>query len=272
MCHSFHTFFPSPSFVPPPSLPIYLDRNVLRKLLTQPQQVKEDVLSLEEILAEGVEGEEAGICPFVPLSPHPSPAPGALPEVGVVRLCKARMKALQEASYYSAEHGYLDVTMELRALGNYPKDGGGGVTHISSSSFGNRHALLSSSSSSLGAGVPWKLHVWLESLRCAQQQSRTGITLTLLREFTTIREEDYCEELVSVGLPLMFNILRTSKVSVRPPEPATSAPRSSVFSDASANEPLPLLSLSSRTMLLCSSWQLFLVTVSAPRLFQPSQK
>lgn len=271
MCHSFHTFFPSSSFVlpTPPPFPIYLDRNVLRKLLTQPQQVKEDVLSLEEILAEGVEGEEAGICPFVPLSPHPSPAPGALPEVGIVRLCKARMKALQEASYYSAEHGYLDVTMELRALGNYPKMGGG-VTHISCSSFGNCHALLSSSS--LGAGVPWKLHVWLESLRCAQQQSRTGITLTLLREFTTIREEDYCEELVSVGLPLMFSILRSSKVSVGPqsqPHRLRLPPCSQTPAPTSLS---PLLPLSSRTMLLCSSWQLFLVTVSAPRLFQPSQK
>ncbi|XP_074086558.1 ankyrin repeat and BTB/POZ domain-containing protein 2 [Macrotis lagotis] len=137
-------------------------RNVLRKLLTQPQQSKADVLSLEEILAEGVEESDTS-------------SQGSSSE-GQIRLCRTRMKALQEAMYYSAEHGYVDITMELRTL-----------------------------------GVPWKLHVWIESLRTSFSQSRYSVVQSLLREFGTIKEEDYNEELVTEGLQLMFDILKTSK-------------------------------------------------------------
>uniref|UniRef100_A0A2K5DX76 Ankyrin repeat and BTB domain containing 2 n=1 Tax=Aotus nancymaae TaxID=37293 RepID=A0A2K5DX76_AOTNA len=137
-------------------------RNVLRKLLTQPQQAKADVLSLEEILAEGVEESDTS-------------SQGSGSE-GPVRLSRTRTKALQEAMYYSAEHGYVDITMELRAL-----------------------------------GVPWKLHIWIESLRTSFSQSRYSMVQSLLRDFSSIKEEEYNEELVTEGLQLMFDILKTSK-------------------------------------------------------------
>eukprot|EP00064_Thunnus_orientalis_P021413 superscaffoldBa00006478_g21576 len=143
-------------------------RNVLRRLLLQPQHRKEDILSLEEILAEGVEEEEEKEArSHTRLAPAPdssSPAP---------RLCKARMKALQQAAYYSAEHGYLDVTMELREM-----------------------------------GVPWRLHIWLQCLHRAQQLSRDEVTVSLLTEFPSIRTEDYSPELLSTGVPLMFSMFR----------------------------------------------------------------
>lgn len=65
------------------------------------------------------------------------------------------------------------------------------------------------------SGVPWTLHTWLESLRVAFQQHRRPLIQCLLKEFKTIQEEEYTEELVTQGLPLMFEILKASKVQKR---------------------------------------------------------
>ncbi|XP_078139056.1 ankyrin repeat- and BTB/POZ domain-containing protein 3-B isoform X2 [Centroberyx gerrardi] len=64
------------------------------------------------------------------------------------------------------------------------------------------------------AGVPWTLHTWLESLRTCFQQHRRPLIQGLLKEFSCIEEEEYTEELITHGLPLMFQILRASKNEV----------------------------------------------------------
>nr|XP_032827762.1 ankyrin repeat and BTB/POZ domain-containing protein 2 [Petromyzon marinus] len=134
-------------------------RNVLRKLLSQPEKKQEDVLSLEEILAEGAGG------------------PGGF-GVGVSaegQGGRVRVRALQEAMYHSAEHGHLDVTMELR-----------------------------------GKDVPWTLHVWLESLHTSCVQSRSAATVALLDEFASVRAGGvhFTELMLARGLPLLFDMLR----------------------------------------------------------------
>uniref|UniRef100_A0A674JQ15 Ankyrin repeat and BTB domain containing 3 n=1 Tax=Terrapene triunguis TaxID=2587831 RepID=A0A674JQ15_9SAUR len=64
------------------------------------------------------------------------------------------------------------------------------------------------------AGVPWTLHTWLESLRTSFQQHRRPLIQCLLKEFKSIQEEEYTEELITHGLPLMFEILKASKNEV----------------------------------------------------------
>ncbi|KAB1269991.1 Ankyrin repeat and BTB/POZ domain-containing protein BTBD11, partial [Camelus dromedarius] len=139
-----------------------IDRNVFRKLLAQPEKEKSDILSLEEILAEGTDLAET-----------------APPPLCASRNSKAKLRALREAMYHSAEHGYVDVTIDIRSI-----------------------------------GVPWTLHTWLESLRIAFQQHRRPLIQCLLKEFKTIQEEEYTEELITQGLPLMFEILKASKNEV----------------------------------------------------------
>ncbi|CDQ68033.1 unnamed protein product [Oncorhynchus mykiss] len=138
-------------------------RNVFRKLLSQTEKGKGDVLSLEEILAEGTE-EERGL-----EERNPS-------QLDLVRTGKAKLKALREAMYHSSEHGHVDITIDIRSL-----------------------------------GVPWTLHTWLESLRTCFLQHRRPLIQGLLKEFSCIEEEEYTQELITHGLPLLFQILRASK-------------------------------------------------------------
>ncbi|XP_006823930.1 ankyrin repeat and BTB/POZ domain-containing protein 2-like [Saccoglossus kowalevskii] len=134
-------------------------RNVLRRLLSQPHVTKSsDFLSLEEILAEGTDtGYKAK----------------------KLDNTKTREAALQEAMYHSCEHGYLDVSMELRSL-----------------------------------GVQWSLHCWTETLSTAKQLRRKAIIQCLLRDFCSIQPNEYNEEFCDEALPLMFDIFRQCKNEV----------------------------------------------------------
>lgn len=57
-------------------------------------------MSLEEILAEGSE-----------------PEGGSPSHAEQIRSGKAKLKALKEAMYHSAEHGHVDITIDIRSLG-----------------------------------------------------------------------------------------------------------------------------------------------------------
>lgn len=79
---------------------LFPSRNVFRKLLSHTEKGKGDVLSLEEILAEGSELE------------------GRTPsQLDLIRTGKAKLKALKEAMYHSSEHGHVDITIDIRSLG-----------------------------------------------------------------------------------------------------------------------------------------------------------
>ncbi|KAM4573501.1 ankyrin repeat- and BTB/POZ domain-containing protein 3-B isoform 2-T2 [Odontesthes bonariensis] len=159
-------------------------RNVFRKLLSHSEKGKGDVLSLEEILAEGSELEGR------------SPS-----QMDLIRTGKAKLKALKEAMYHGAEHGHVDITIDIRSL-----------------------------------GVPWTLHTWLESLRTCFHQHRRPLIQGLLKEFSCIEEEEYTEELITHGLPLMFQILMASKNEV------ISQQLSAIFTQCYGPYPIPKLS------------------------------
>ncbi|XP_062374375.1 ankyrin repeat and BTB/POZ domain-containing protein 3-A isoform X1 [Sardina pilchardus] len=161
-------------------------RNVFRKLLSQADKDKGDVLSLEEILAEGseagqsqsqVQGQsQSQVQGQGQVQGQVQKRPPQPESTGSLRIGKAKMRALREAMYHSAEHSHVDITIDIRSL-----------------------------------GVPWTLHTWLETLRTCFQQHRRPLIQGLLKDFSCIQEDEYTEELITHGLPLMFEILRASK-------------------------------------------------------------
>lgn len=140
-------------------------RSVFRKLLAHSEEEMRHVLSLEEMLAEGRElpgGREQPVAePTLATPSH-----GA----------KVRLAVLKEALYHSAEHGYLDISLDCR-----------------------------------GRGVSWSLHSWFLSLETAFVQHRRPVIQCLLREFGSLKEEDVQRQLLLECLPLLFDILRVSK-------------------------------------------------------------
>uniref|UniRef100_A0A8C0FVP2 Ankyrin repeat and BTB domain containing 2 n=1 Tax=Bubo bubo TaxID=30461 RepID=A0A8C0FVP2_BUBBB len=104
---------------------------------------------------------------------------------------------------FAVLHGHISVVQLLLDAGAHVE---GSAVNSGEDNYAETPLQLASA-----AGVPWKLHVWIESLRTTFYQSRYSVVQTLLREFVTIKEEDYNEELVNEGLQLMFDILKTSK-------------------------------------------------------------
>nr|NP_996142.1 uncharacterized protein Dmel_CG43980, isoform B [Drosophila melanogaster]AAN12186.2 uncharacterized protein Dmel_CG43980, isoform B [Drosophila melanogaster] len=149
-------------------------RSCLRKLLTHPVSPgTRDVLSLEEMLAEGdVGGVRGSGGPTGAGGPNSASASGNNEDI-LPLLNKTQIKRLQEAMYHSAENNHLDITIELRKL-----------------------------------GVPWTLHCWMHALSAAHDLRLDAVIDQLLQDFLQVCPDDYSAQFVSECLPLLFNIFR----------------------------------------------------------------
>ena len=94
--------------------------------MSQADKDKGDVLSLEDILAEGSEaGQSQGQSQNQTLSQHQTLSQtqsqtlkrATQQEGAATRIGKAKLRALREAMYHSAEHSHVDITIDIRSLG-----------------------------------------------------------------------------------------------------------------------------------------------------------
>ena len=151
-------------------------RKTLHKLVTHPttltsQNSGKEVLSLEEILAEGVAGGN-----HEKDDKHGSDKRRTNKGNLYSRFSKANVKKLQEAMYQSTENENIDITLDLRNF-----------------------------------GVPWTLHCWIRTLLTAQHNGFGSIIDELLQDFSKEWTEDSSSYFTDECLPLLFSIFRTNK-------------------------------------------------------------
>lgn len=87
-----------------------------------------------------------------------------------------QVKKLQEAMYHASEATNLELTLDLRNL-----------------------------------GVPWTMHTWMQSLTTANETGLVSVINELLQDFSSTWPEEHSSYFIDVGLPLLFNILKTCK-------------------------------------------------------------
>uniref|UniRef100_A0A915HRT6 BTB domain-containing protein n=1 Tax=Romanomermis culicivorax TaxID=13658 RepID=A0A915HRT6_ROMCU len=148
-------------------------RDVLQLLLARRKKRSEDILSLEDFLAE----VQTCSPPSPPqnndqISDHQQQQDASLYSA----LTKSRQKILQEAIYQAAEQGHVDVVMDLRSL-----------------------------------GVPWNLHVWSQTLFAGHEMRRKALVQLLLNDFSKYKLDELTDDFVEECLPLLFDILKRSK-------------------------------------------------------------
>nr|XP_020469311.1 ankyrin repeat and BTB/POZ domain-containing protein BTBD11-A isoform X3 [Monopterus albus] len=143
---------------------------------------------------------------------------GADPMIGTMCRNGISSSPLGDMNSYSlaAAHGHRNVFRKLLSHSDKEKGDVLSLEEIlaeGSDPGEKRLAPQANCGGTLRTGVPWTLHTWLESLRTCFIQHRRTLIQGLLKDFSCIQEEEYTEELITHGLPLMFQILRTSKVT-----------------------------------------------------------
>lgn len=176
-------------------------RSCLHQLLSHPlnfsaKRGEKEVLSLEEILAEG----SAGTSP----QQQTVDGRGNRREGKEPVFNKVQTKALQEAMYHSAESNHLGKTnleeIILKSILIY---------------FLYKHMnfFTDITMELRGLKVGWTLHCWMHSLATAHEIRLDSVIDQLLQDFLQVCPDDYSTQFVQECLPLLFNIFRYSKVS-----------------------------------------------------------